>query len=142
MQGSLYSTVLFYPSLIMTVNILFGETSKTLCLWTTYKYCRIMQLGSYLICLTLTAASKALHQLSWENALPSAKTLSLHCSFSMFEWSDLLYDFNIIKNSNMLNSKTCGRDKLFLPSARTYYSKQRFVCSAFKDWNPLDPGQC
>ena len=49
--GIFYLTVLFYPCL--TMPVLFGETTIMLCLWTTYRYCRIMQLGSYLICRAL-----------------------------------------------------------------------------------------
>ena len=49
------------------------------------------------------------------------------------------YDFDIVKNSDIDKYKTRGRDELRLPSARTNWGKQRFIYSAFKDWNLLDP---
>ena len=42
-------------------------------------------------------------------------------------------------NSDIHNSKSRGDNELHLPSARTSWDKQRFVYSAFNDWNSLDP---
>ena len=46
----------------------------------TYRYCRIMQLGSYLICRALIRQRLKPGSTKLETSFPSAKTSSLHCS--------------------------------------------------------------
>ena len=85
-----------------------------------------------------SSASKALDQLSWKPL--SLRRKHRRC-IAVYKCLNGLtnYDFNIIKNSDVHNYKICGRDELRLPSARTNWGKQRFIYSAFKDWNLLDP---
>ena len=84
-------------------------------------------------------ASKALDQLNWKPLFLRRKHRRCIAAYKCL--NDLIdYDFNILtKNSDIHNYKTRGRDELRLPSARTNWGKQRFIYSAFKDWNLLDP---
>ena len=85
-----------------------------------------------------SSASKVLDQLNWK--LFFLRWKHRRCIAVYKCLNGLIdYDFNITKNSDIHNYKTRGRDELCLPSARTNWDKQKFIHSAFKDWNLLDP---
>ena len=86
----------------------------------------------------LSSASKALDQLNWKPLFLRRKHRRCIAVYKCLNGL-IDYDFNITKNSDVHYYKTRGRDELRLPSARTNWGKQRFICSAFKDWNMLDP---
>ena len=85
-----------------------------------------------------SSASKALDQLNWKPLFLRRK--HRRCIAVYKCWNGLIdYDFNVTRNSNIHNYETRGRDELRLPSARTNWGIRRFIYSAFKDWNLLDP---
>ena len=85
-----------------------------------------------------SSLSKALDQLNWKPLFLRRKHRRCIAVYKCLNGL-IDYDFNITKNSDVLNYKTRGRDELLLPSARTNWGKQRFIYSTFKDWNLLDP---
>ena len=85
-----------------------------------------------------SSASKALNQLNWKPLFLRRKHRRYIAVYKCLNGL-INYDFNITKNSNIYNHKTRGGDELRQPSARTNWGEQRFIYSAFKDWNLLDP---
>ena len=105
-------------------------------------YIQVLQNNATRVILALpcfnSSASKALDQLNWK---PLFLRRNHRRCIAVYKCLNGLidYDFNITKNSDIHNYKTRGRDELRLPSARTNWSKQRFIYSLFKDRNLLDP---
>ena len=85
-----------------------------------------------------SSASKAQDQLNWKPLFLQRKHRRCIAVYKCLNGL-IDYDFNITKNSDIHNYKTHGRDELCLPWTRTNRGKQRFIYSAFKDWNLLDP---
>ena len=57
----LKARIALFNSLVLPLfdyaSIIWGDKNNAVLLWTTYRYCRIMQLGSYLICRALIRQS-------------------------------------------------------------------------------------